>query len=564
TLLGMTLAEFEATGQYARFALQRLPDIHLHSDLTAELQPNGDIKYIWIFSSIALFVLLIACINFMNLTTAKSSQRGEEIAVRKVLGSSRKQLIFQFLGEAFVMAFLSVILAVVATLVLLPWFNELTGVDLTIPWMEPSFWLALIGGTLVVALLAGSYPALFLSGFKPIQVLKNRMGSKGSASTLRSALVVFQFLIATTLIIGTLLIYNQLRFIQSKELGFQKEQIIVLNDAFALEQNIEAFKQRMLQNPNIESATVSSYLPTPSSRSNTTYSKIREFRQDQSINMANWTVDHDYAKTLKLELKEGRFFDRDFPSDSSAVVLNEAAIAVLGYDDPIGKKVFGLEFSPQGAPAPEDFQEFTIIGVVKDFHFESLRENIGSLGLFLGQSTGLLSLRYHAEASTQVISELEFTWQEMAPDQPFSYQFVDESFEKIYEADQRVGSIATVFSLLAIIVSCLGLFGLSTFVVEQRTKEIGIRKVLGASVSGIVGLLSKGFLKLVLIAFILAVPLTWYLMQQWLSNFAYRIEIRWSVFIVSGIIALAIAFSTISFQSLRAAIANPVDSLKNE
>ncbi len=563
-LLGMTLEEFEATGQYARYGLQDVSDIHLKSDLYAELQPNGNIKYIWIFLSIALFVLLIACINFMNLTTAKSTQRSEEIAVRKVLGSSRKQLISQFLSEAYVMTFLAVVLAVLSSLLLLPWFNDLTGRDLALPWSSGRFWLGLLGGILVVGLVAGSYPALFLSAFKPIQVLKDRVGKLGGHSRLRSGLVVGQFLIAMVLIISTLLIYQQLKYIQNKQLGFQKEQVIVVNDAFSLGSNIAAYKQRMLQHAAVESATISSYLPIPSSRSNTTYSKIRELRQDQAINMASWQVDHDYLSTLNLELTEGRFFDRDFVSDSTAVVLNEAAVAVLGFDNPVGEKIYGLTENLQGAPTPEAFVEYTIVGVVKDFHFESLRENIGSLGLFLGESRGLISLRYQAGASGDVIGELEATWQEMAPNQPFSYRFVDESFEQMYEAEQRVGHIAIVFTILAIIVSCLGLFGLSTFVVEQRTKEIGIRKVLGASVAGIVGLLSKGFMTLVLTAFLLAIPITWYFMNDWLSNFAYRVDIHWSIFALAGVLAAVIAFATISFQSIRAAVANPVDALRSE
>jgi len=473
-------------------------------------------------------------------------------------------LIFQFLGEAVIMTSLAVALALVAGRLALPWFNKLVEVPLDLPWNNSNFWLAILAATMIVSLIAGSYPALFLSGFHPAQTLKNHIHNNRQSGYIRSGLVTFQFLIAIVLIIGTLLIYQQLRYIQSKELGFQKEQIIVLNDAFTLNENISAFKESMMQSPLIEAASVSSYLPTPSSRSNSTYSKVRELRQDQLINMAEWYVDHDYLSTFELEMKEGRFFSRDFPGDSTAVIVNETAAAIIGYEHPIGEKIYGLAGNPDGAPKPEDFDEFTIIGVVKDFHFESLKENIGSLAFFLGQANGLISFRFQPEETGQVVSLLESNWRRMAPDQPFSYRFVDEEFDRIYEAEQRIGKISLIFAILAIIVSCLGLFGLSTFVVEQRMKEIGIRKILGSSASGIVRLLAGSFIQLVLLAFVLAIPVTIYLMKQWLQNFAYRIDIHWSVFVYAGLTAIMIAFATICFQSIRAAVANPVNALRSD
>ena len=563
-LLGMTLAEFEATGQYARYGLQKMKDIHLRSDLQVELEPNGSIRYVWIFSAIALFVLLIACINFMNLTTAKSTQRSKEIGVRKVLGSSRNRLVSQFFTETFIMTFLAVILALLLTAIAMPWFNELTTRTMNIPWSTPGFWLILLGGIILVSLLAGSYPALFLSSFDPIQSLQTSLSKQGKHGKLRSGLVVFQFAIAIALIIGTLLIYNQLQYIQSKKLGFDKEQVIVVDDAYALEGNLQAFKQQILQNPNVSTASISSYLPIPSSRSNTTYSQSREFRQDHALNMQNWRVDHDYLKTVGMNMVEGRYFDESFPTDSQAVILNESAIAILGYERPIGMKLYGISGNLDGAPSPDDFIEYHIIGVVEDFHFESLRETIGPLGMFLGASSGRLAIRYQAEESKNLIQYIENTWKSMAPDQPFSYQFMDESFGQMYEAEQRIGSIALIFSILAIFVSCLGLFGLASFVTEQRTKEIGIRKVLGATIPGIITLLSKDFLKLVIIALLIAVPFSWWAMNNWLQDFAYRTDFRWTIFAVAGLMAVVIAFLTISFQSLKAALANPVNSIKNE
>ena len=562
--VGLTLEEFEATGQYMRLGLQPLVDIHLKSHKSDELQANGNIQYVWIFSSIAFFVLLIACINFMNLTTARSTKRAEEIAVRKVLGSSRSQLINQFLGESFMVTLFAVILALGISIFIMPWFSELTGRDLSFPYASTSFWTLILAGTLIVSLLAGSYPALFLSGFKPVESLKQNFTVKKGHHFLRSGLVVVQFSIATVLIIGTLLIYQQIKFIQQKNLGYSKDQIIVLNSAQALGQNLEAYKEKILQNAYVSSATVSGFLPIPSYRSNSTYGKTAEFRQDNLINMQRWRVDHDYLKTLDLALLEGRFFDRNFPSDSTAIVINESAAKVLQYDEPIGEKVYGIRDGVDVPQSPEDFQGYTIVGVVEDFHFQGLREPISSLAMFLGRSTGHIAFKYEAGASSQLLDQMEVAWREMAVGQPFSYQFMDESFARTYDAEKRVGTIALVFALLAIIVSCLGLFGLSTYVVEQRTKEIGIRKVLGATTTNLVTMLSTGFLKLVGIAFIIAIPFTWYAMAKWLENFAYRIDIHWWTFFVAGIIAIILAFVTVSIQSLRAAISNPVESIRSE
>ena len=338
-LMGMTLEDFEATGQYAIFTLQRLTDIHLHSDLSVELAPNGSIQYVYIFSAIALFILLIACINFMNLTTARSSHRAKEIGVRKVMGSVRASLVGQFLSETILLTSIGVVLAICIASFAMPWFNDLTGRDIVMPWSNLLFWMALVGGTGLVGLLAGSYPAFFLSAFDTIKVLKGSLNGQAKHGGLRSALVVFQFATAIVLIIATVLVYNQLNYIQNKKLGFQKDQVIILNDAYGLQNDVQAFKQKMLSHPAIESATVSSYLPTPSSRSNTTYTKTREFRQDNAVNMGEWSVDHEYAKTIGLELITGRFFDETRLADSSAIVLNEEAAKQFGiYDNPIGKK----------------------------------------------------------------------------------------------------------------------------------------------------------------------------------------------------------------------------------
>ncbi len=565
-IFGQDITKVEASGQYVRYFLQPLSSIHLHSDRIAEFQANGSIQHVWIFSAIALFVLLIACINFMNLTTARSAHRSREIGVRKVLGSPRSALVRQFLGESLILSGIAVGLAVIIAALAMPWFAELTNRPVRLPWQSLAFWFSLAAGTGLVGLLAGTYPAFFLSAFEPVKTLKGEQGKWAGGGRLRSALVVFQFSTAIILIIATGLVYKQLNFIQQKKLGFQKEQVLILEDAYALGDATQAFKNEVQKLPAVESATYSSYLPVPSSRSDQTYSKIRDFREDQSVNMQNWRVDADYLKTIGLELVAGRFFDPEqFASDSSAIVLNETAARLFGFaDQPIGGKVYSHIGQVEGQSRPENFIELTVIGVVKDFHFSSLRDNIGALSMHLGRSTGLMSIRYQATDTKQLIADLEEQWKNTAPGQPFRYAFLDESFARTYATEQRIGKIAGIFGLLAILVSCLGLFGLATYTAERRTKEIGIRRVLGATTTGIVGLLSKDFLKLVLIALLVATPLAWYFMNNWLENFAYRTEIQWWVFALAGILAVVIAFLTVSFQSIKTALTNPVDSLRSE
>ena len=561
-LMNLSLEDFEKTGQYARFELQKVTDIHLHSSLGVELQPNGSIQYIWVFGAIGLLVLLIACINFMNLTTARSSHRAKEIGVRKVLGSMRGSLISQFLGETVFMTFIAVIFAVLLAALAMPWFNDLTAREIYMPWLSPVFWMCTMLGIGLVGLLAGSYPAFFLSAFDILRVLKGQMTRGAAGSRLRSVLVVFQFATSIILIISTLLVYRQLNYIQNKKLGFQKDQVVIVDNTYVLGDQAKVFKDEILMESGVKSGTISAYLPVPSSRSNTTFTTTREFRQDNAINMQVWTTDEDYLETIGLEMADGRFFDPAFPSDSSAIVLNEAAARILGAEKAAGQQIYYPE--ADGMPSPEDFRELKVVGIVKDFHWASLRENIGPLCFMLGQSTGLVSFKLEAAEASDIIGKIESTWREMVPNQPFSYRFLDESFAGMYEAEQKIGSIATAFALLAILISCLGLFGLASFTAEQRTKEIGIRKVLGANAGNIVGLLSKDFLKLVAIALVIAIPLSWYGMNRWLQDFAYRININWWVFVIAGLAAVIIAVLSVSYQSIRAAMANPVDALRSE
>ncbi|MBK6930882.1 MAG: ABC transporter permease [Saprospirales bacterium] len=564
-MLGADISVLEASGQYVRYHLQPLPSIHLYSDLQVELQPNGSIQHVWIFSAIALFVLLIACINFMNLTTARSAHRAKEIGVRKVLGSPKSALIRQFLSESILLAAFAVVLAVAVSALAMPWFADLTNRPLRMPWGSPALWVSLFAGIGIVGLLAGVYPAFVLSAFDPVRTLKGDSGRQSGNARLRSALVVFQFSTSIALIIATALVYNQLNFIQQKKLGFQKDQVLILDDAYGLGDAVPAYKTEVEKLPAVSAVTVSGFLPVPSNRNDQTFSTVREFREDQSVNMQFWRVDDDYLKTIGLEMAQGRFFDpAQFPSDSSAIILNETAARLFGFGQPLGAKVYSLSGQVSGAPKPEDFIELTVVGVVKDFHFSSLRDNISALSMRLGQSTGLLSIRYQAADTRALLTALEEKWKQMAPGQPFRYRFMDDAFARIYATEQRLGKIAGIFALLSVFVSCLGLFGLATYTAERRTKEIGIRKVLGATTPGIIGLLSKDFLKLVLLSLVFASPLSWYFMHKWLENFAYRIPVQWWIFPLAGLIAVGIAFFTVSFQSIRAALANPVRSLRNE
>ncbi len=563
-LLSMSLEDLEETGQYIHYDIQELEDIHLRSDLDIELRPNGNIQYVWIFGSIALFILLIACINFMNLATARSAHRAREIGMRKVLGSQRSALIRQFLGETMIMTTMSVGLGVVLAATAMPWFADLASRSLLMPWGSIAFWVSLAVGTLFIGFLAGSYPAFFLSAFEPIKVLKGQLTRGAGHGNLRSSLVVFQFAASIILIIGTGLMYRQINYIQNKKLGFNKEQVLILDDAYALGSNVASMKQRMLANPAVQSVSVSSFLPVPSHRSNNLFTKARELKESTSVSMQEWRTDYDYLETFGMEMVAGRFFDRAHKTDSAAIVLNETAAHLFGFDEPVGSKVYTLRGNIDGAPTPDQFTELTVIGVVKDFHWASLKENIGGLSFQLMKSSGYLSMRYAAAESANVIASLESNWKEMGAGQPLSYRFLDDSFGKMYQSEQRIGKIALVFAMLAIFISCLGLFGLANFMAEQRIKEIGIRKVLGASVSGIVGLLAKDFLKLVIIALVIGTPVAWYVMRKWLDGFAYRIDIEPWVFIVAGLLAVTIAFLTVSSQSIRAAMVNPVRSLKSQ
>lgn len=564
---GFSMDKFIASGNKFEYTLMPLRDIHLHSDLSGDFSSNGNITYVYLFSAIALFTLVIACINFMNLSTARSSNRAKEVGVRKVMGSLRPHLVRQFLTESVLISLFSFLLALVIAYLALPAFNVLSQKNLALPWSSPIFYGIILLAALVVGVLAGLYPSFFLSAFKPINVLKGNLSLGMKSGLVRSSLVVFQFVISIFLVIGTLTIYRQLNYIQTKKIGFEKDQVIVIHDVYALRKTAQAFKEDVLKNSFIESGTLSGYLPVSSWRNDNTYwPEGVPLTEETMIGLQTWSVDYDYIKTLGMKIKEGRFFSPDFLSDSTGLVINEAAAKRFGFmPNPIGKKIYGYTNNlPNGAPDPASLLGRTVVGVVEDFHFESLKENITPLAFFLEKNNGSAAFRFEAKNTQDVIQSIEKSWKKLAPTQPFSYSFLDEDFASMYKNEQRLGETFGVFAALAIIIACLGLFALTAFTAEQRTKEIGIRKVLGASVTSIVLLLSKEFGKLILIAFVLAAPLAWYAIQWWLKGYTYKVEIGILVYVIAGVFAFMVAWLTMGYQSIKAARSNPVKSLRSE
>ena len=556
-----SMADITKSGNKLEYSLLPLTKIHLYSDYSFEISPSGNIQYVYIFSAVALFILILACINFMNLSTARSAKRAKEVGIRKVLGTERKTLVSQFLVESTITAFISLLIALVIAYFVLPLFNDIAAKSLSVSNLFGSYILPfLILLPFVVGLLAGSYPAMYLSKFRPIAVLKGNMHTGFRKSNLRNGLVVFQFATSIMLIIGTFIVYNQLKYIQTTKLGFNKDQVLIVDRAYALGNNLQAFKNEVLSMQGVSSGTISSYLPvTNSSRSDNTFFKEAVPDTKNGIDMQSWRVDYDYVRTMGMEIVQGRNFSKDYGSDSSAILITETTAKMLGYEEPVGKRIF-LPGDKPGDP----FIPFSIIGVIRDFHFESLRKKLGPLCLGLDNRGGLASFKVSASNSQLLIAQMEKKWKSLAPGMPFSYRFMNDSFDEMYRNEQRAGTVAVIFAILAILIACLGLFGLVTYMAEQRTKEIGIRKVLGASVADVVAMLSKDFLLLVAIASIIAFPVAWWAMNKWLQDFEYRVHISVWVFVIAGVAALLIALITVSFQAIKAAIANPVKSLRTE
>ncbi len=546
------------TGNKIVYSLMPLTKIHLYSGDSFELSSGGNIQYVYIFSAVALFIVIIACINFMNLTTARSINRAREVGIRKVLGTEKSELIRQFLFESTLMVLLSLVIAIAIVYSMLPLFNDIANKQMTLQSLfSPYILPLLIALPFAVGLLSGGYPAFYLSAFRPAEVLKGKLTPGNKSGGIRSILVVFQFATSIILIIGTIVVYRQLNYIQTKNLGFNKNQVLIINNTSTLGNRVDAFKDEVLQIPGIVTGTISAYLPVSNSgRGSDSYSKEPEMDPMNGFGMQSWTIDYDYIKTMGMKIVKGRNFSKEFGSDSNAIVINETTEKILGYPDPVGQKIYTKNRS--------GMVSYNIIGVVKNFNYETLHQEVGALAFFLGKSNYLTSFKVNTSDIKKLIPQIENKWKALASGIPFSYHFLDESFNEMYNGEQRVGKIALIFSVLAIFIACLGLYGLATFIAYQRTKEIGIRKVLGASARGIVQMLSKDFIKLVTIAFIIATPVSWYFMNTWLQDFAYRIELNWWMFAAAGAGTLVITLLTVSFQAIRAAMANPVKSLRTE
>ena len=549
--MGISFEEFTKENQLG-FRILPLTDIHLYADNSAysQLEEGGDIKYVYIFSAIALFMVLIACINFMNLSTATAAKRAKEIGIRKVLGSNKNLLRYQFLSESFIATSLAMLLAVLLVFVSLPFYNELSGKELRPGFLlQPIVFVSLIAMTFVISLFAGGYPAFFLSSFKPIVALKNTFLGGNNNKEVRSGLVVFQFVISAGLIFATLVVNQQMQYIQEKDIGYDRDQLLVLRDAHLLGNDRDILKDELLKNPKVASVTNSASIPA-----GTTDNSMSGLYVDGEFTrrMPVFNIDENYLSTMGMELITGRNFSKEFGSDSNNVIINQTAARILGFgDNAIGKTI-----TDKGG-------DHTVIGVVKDFHFKSLHQTIDPLLLFYRPFGGLIVKAKSADMSA-LIADANELWNNFNTDETFGYTLLDESFRQTYVTELKMGTLLNVFALLTILVACLGLFGLVTFTAEQRFKEIGIRKVLGSSIGGIVTMLSKDFLKLVFISFFIAFPLGYYLMNKWLQGFAYRIDIPWWLFVMTALATMGIAFGTISWKSIKAATMNPVSALRNE
>jgi putative ABC transport system permease protein len=559
---GVSLHDFRKKGSDIGLYLQPLTDIHLKSDFTNSIEPGGDIRYVYIFGAIAVFMLLLACINFMNLSTAGASKRAKEVGIRKVLGTVKYELIAQFIMESAMLTLISLMLALVLVKFSLPEFNSLSGKQLHLNFTQnPLTILGLLLFWLLVSLLAGSYPAFYLSSFKPISVLKTKFTGRGKSISFRSGLVVFQFIISVGLIVGTMIVYQQLSYIQHIKLGYDKEQLLVLRNSYLLGNNEEVLRAQLTRDPRVASVTCSGYLPAGPTNNDLTTAFPDENR-NKNGRVRIYQIDENYIPTMGMKIEEGRNYSKNFPSDTSkdapAIIVNETLAKTFGWGENAVGHTVNLYTDNVGGK-----KGFKVVGVVQDFHFRSLHEPINPLIMVLQKSSGLI-IKVKTKDIAGLLATLKSQWDAFKPEEPFTYAFVDELYNQTYISERKTGTILGIFSGLTIFIACLGLFGLATFTAEQRNKEIGVRKVLGASIPDLVALVSKEFIVLVGIAIAIATPIAWWAMNAWLRDFAYRINISWWVFVIAGLAAIIIALITVSFQAIKAAITNPVNSLRSE
>ncbi len=553
--MGKSLEELEKEGQIYKYYAVPMLDVHLKSSVKDEAQPQGNIDNVYIMAAIGLFIMIIACINFMNLSTAKSAGRAKEVGLRKTMGSSKKRLVGQFLSESTLYAVLSTILALAIVSIFLPYFNDLAGKSLDLSNMaRPGIILGIVLIVLLIGVLAGTYPAFYLTSFEIAETLKGKIRSGMRSAGIRSFLVTFQFWISILLVICTAIVYQQIQFMRDRNLGFDKEKVIMVENMNRLGNNVKVMEDKLNASAGIGSTSFSNnVLP---GTNNTTLFRV-DGEEDDHI-LGTYYVDEDYDETLGLEMSEGRFFSKDFPSDSMAVILNEAAVREFGLENPLEARIMNFNFE-----VPTSMQ---VIGVIKDFNFESIKIGVRPLILLrIGQETdNVLYVRYDGTNAGNIVSELEDTWNMLSQGDPIEFSFLNQEFDNLFRAEQRLGKLFTIFTGMAILIACLGLFGLASFIAEQRRKEIGVRKVLGASIWNIIGNMSFDFIKLVVIAFVLAVFPAWYIMDRWLNDFSAHIDIEVWVFLLGGILAIGVAWLTVGYQSYKAARANPVKSLRYE
>ncbi|MBN2172610.1 MAG: ABC transporter permease [Bacteroidales bacterium] len=554
---GRSYDEALAKGNKWEYYLQPLTQIHLTSDISGEFEPNGNKNYIRIFWVIAIFILVMACINFMNLSTAKSFRRAKEVGIRKVSGATKSGLVIQFISESIFIAIISVLIGLVMVEAALPVFRNFTGRNLVLHYFDDPFTIPLfILLAFIIGVFSGSYPAFVLSAFQPVKVLKGRLIKSTSGFSVRNILVIFQFAVSMILIIGTITVYQQLRMIQNKNLGFDKENILVIKNAYLLDEKSETFKKEIRQNANI--LHVAGAHRMPGMRLNNIGFGAEGVEDGFTLNLL--PCDPEYADVMKLEMAQGRFFSRDFPTDTSAIIINEAALNLIGWENPIGKKINNWG---------ENIRKFPVIGVVKDFHYESMHEKIRPQAfIYLGGSFGwderFISVRIKPGSENNVLDFLEKKWKDFNIELPFSYSFFDKDYDKLYQNEKQTKDLMIIFTILAIFIACLGLLGLASFLASQKTREIGVRKTFGATRDQIVWAFSKEFTKWVLLANIIAWPIAWLAVERWLQNFEYRITISWWVFLIAAFAELAIAFIAVGYQSFKAAVTNPVEALRYE
>jgi putative ABC transport system permease protein len=534
--------------------LQPVEDIHLRNGDISDPVSHGDIRFVWLFGAVAIFIILIAVVNFINLSTARSANRAKEVGLRKAVGSGRGSIAGQFMVESLLFSFASYIVGLALAWLLLPSFSTLAARNLTIPWQE--WWLipVLIAAAFLTGIFAGSYPSFYLSAFKPINVLRGNLGLGPKKSYLRNTLVVFQFAITVILIISTGVIHRQMQFILTRDIGFDRDHVVLIQGTSSIAERARLFKEELLRLPAVKSVTVGNYLPvTGGTRNQNTFFDKSRPEATIGISGQSWRVDHDYIKTMGMRLALGRDFSREFAADSvrgPSMIINQRMAGEFGFKDPIGQTISNGN------------ETWTIIGVVEDI--QTRRDHTENVALSLGNNARTISVKLSTSDYPAALSSIENVWKQFAPSQPIRYTFLDDSFERMYNDVQRTGYIFTCFAVLAIVVACLGLFGLSAYIIEQRSKEISIRLVLGASMRSIFGILTSNFVGLVAVSIIIAAPIGWWLMNEWLKSFEYRMPASWDVFVLAGILSVAIALVTISFHAIKAGTSKPVDGLRRE